>query len=432
MSYLPISMNRTYVMNPRLKTEACPWRYTRRRIRDDWLHDRQPAGRGYTSTGMVLGRDVTGGVEVGIEMKTAFPTPKRASGTAVVAGDMPAAATGLRSVPWVNHGYRTTSFLGLVRNKALELSERPGVHLALRLCSPSDLHPLTDVFEIFQHDRAAWLGSTNDLFGEHMITVSTKAPLLMAYTSQMASGAFGSLLLQRSLEMKQPCLDRLPAPFAEKLTRRRDRRATQAQIDTDDLSSRLNLWLLNADDDVQPPGSTSLDQVGGIDRIAHILFGVVGYAEADRLSPTDQCQTDRGASPIEVVGALIVAWWAKTRSGHTGRALRVAPQCECTFQRFGGFHSRLNEQVARQIGQRVTQRVVGQAVQPGRVRDIRTPAALDTTIERLGREQSDARQVFSLGRCWLKLDTDRALHMRSIAYNLSFRNTYVLARRSTL
>jgi len=113
-------------------------------------------------------------------MKSAFPTFEYASiGTAVVAGDMPTAATGLRSVPGVNHGYHTTPFLGLVRDKTLELGERPGVHPALGRRSPLCLHPLSDVFEIFQHDRAPWLDSPLDLLTEHMVTITADRALHM-------------------------------------------------------------------------------------------------------------------------------------------------------------------------------------------------------------------------------------------------------------
>src|SRR5439155_23981650 len=131
------------------------------------------------------GRDIASGIQVSIEMKDALPTNEYALRTAVGASNMPAAATRLRGMPGVNPSHRTTPFLGLVRDKALELSKRPGVHPAPGLGTPLGLHPLTNVFEVFQYDRAARLDGLNDLFGEHMITVAAEAPLSVAYTFQV-------------------------------------------------------------------------------------------------------------------------------------------------------------------------------------------------------------------------------------------------------
>jgi hypothetical protein len=67
-------------------------------------------------------------------------------------------------MPGINPSHRTTPFLGLVPDKALELSKRPGVHPAPGFGTPSRLHPLPNVVEVFQYDRRAWSGGLNDLW----------------------------------------------------------------------------------------------------------------------------------------------------------------------------------------------------------------------------------------------------------------------------
>jgi hypothetical protein len=164
---------------------------------------------------MVPCRDVASAIQVGIEMKTTVPTLEYALRTAVVAGDVSAAATPLRSVSRVNRNDHTTPFLGFVPDKALELRERPGVHSALGRTSPFRLHPLTDVFEVLQDNRSALTDRLNDLPGEHMIAVAPEASLPPPHPFEMASGRLCALLLQRPLEVEQPSFDCLPRFLAQ-------------------------------------------------------------------------------------------------------------------------------------------------------------------------------------------------------------------------
>src|SRR6266487_3819935 len=120
---------------------------------------------------MVLGRDIASRIQISIEMIPTLPTNEHALRTAVVAGDMPTAIAHLRSMPGVNPDHCTAAFLGLVLNKAAKLGERPGVHPALGLGASFGLHSFADIFEVFQHNRRAWLGSPYDLLTEHMIGV---------------------------------------------------------------------------------------------------------------------------------------------------------------------------------------------------------------------------------------------------------------------
>ena len=61
---------------------------------------------------MILCRNITGRIEVGMQVKPTFSTHKPTTGTAVVASSMPTAATGLRGMSRVDRNHRTTQFLG--------------------------------------------------------------------------------------------------------------------------------------------------------------------------------------------------------------------------------------------------------------------------------------------------------------------------------
>src|SRR5436853_317190 len=240
-------------MNPTAKAGGLSLALPRqsRGIRDDWLHDIQPTDSRFTTTGMVRSRDIASAIQVGIEMKTAFPTLEYALRTAVVAGDVSAAATSLRSVSRVNRNYPTTPFLGFVPDKSLDLSERPGVYSALGRTSPFRLHPLTDVLEVFQNNRSSRLDRLNDLPGEHMIAVAAEASLPLPHPFEMTSGRLCTLLLQRPLEVEQPPFDCLPRFFAQEAVGAQYGRTCDAQIDADNLIGRRNVGCGDAHNNVQ-------------------------------------------------------------------------------------------------------------------------------------------------------------------------------------
>src|SRR5262249_44325268 len=162
----------------------------------------QPADSRSTTIGMVLSRDIARRIQVGIEMIPTLPTNEYALGTAVGASNMPAAATRLRGMPGIDPSHRTTPFLGLVRDKAPELGERPGVHPALGFAAPFGFHPLANVLEVFQNDRRAGRDRLNDLLGEHMIAVTAEAPLPTPYALEMPFGATCPFLLPRPLALQ--------------------------------------------------------------------------------------------------------------------------------------------------------------------------------------------------------------------------------------
>ena len=92
-----------------------------------------------------------------------LPTHKQLAGTAVVAGTMSAPAARLGGMSRVNRNHPTSPFLSLVPDKSAQLRERPAVNTTLRFGLAPHPGTLADVFEVFQHDSHAWLGSRDDL-----------------------------------------------------------------------------------------------------------------------------------------------------------------------------------------------------------------------------------------------------------------------------
>src|SRR5688500_2309515 len=100
---------------------------------------------------MVLGRDITGGIEVSMQIIATHSTHNPATRTAVVAGTMPTAATALRGMSRVYRNHRTSPFLGFVLDTRFQLRERPGVHTPAGLCLAPHLRALPNVGQVFQH-----------------------------------------------------------------------------------------------------------------------------------------------------------------------------------------------------------------------------------------------------------------------------------------
>jgi hypothetical protein len=187
-------------------------------IRHDWLVDRQPTSITFSNAGMVLGRDITGRIEVGMQFKATSTTHKPTPGTAVGAGGMPTAATRLRGMSRIDRNHRTTLFLGFVRDKGFQLRERPRVHTAAGFGFPPHFRALPNIGQVLQDDRCAWRCRLHNLFTQHVIAVPTKARLFSAHPFQMPLGRLRALLLQGPIQMKQLAAGSFPS-FSNSSTR---------------------------------------------------------------------------------------------------------------------------------------------------------------------------------------------------------------------
>ena len=216
-------------------------------------------------------------------------------------------------------------------------------------------------------------------------------------------GAFRAFLLQRTRQFEIAPLDRFPLFLAHKLIIRRDRRAIDAQVHADDLIRSFNRGCGNAHDHVQPPATIAVDQVCRIDGIAGILRRIVLNGEADRLPPADQREAHGATLPIQPIGMQVVARWASLRARHADGALWVAPKGKGASERFGGFCTSGIGEIAIEGWQRVTHGVVGQKMQPGRIRDSFLPAQFDKLVEGRGKLAAGFFESISLGGRWPQL-----------------------------
>ena len=213
----------------------------------DWLVDWQPTGTRCTGTGMVqtqdvasLRRNIARRIEVSMQLDATGTTDKTATGSAVVAGGMPTAATGLRGMSRVNRNHRTTPSLGFVQGKGFELGKRPAMHAAAGFGALPDLRALPNVGQVFQHNRSARFDCRNDLLTQHMIVVAPEARLFPAYPLQVALGRLRALLLQGALQVKQLAFNRFPCPLAQEAIGTRDGGPHDAKINTDNLICRCD------------------------------------------------------------------------------------------------------------------------------------------------------------------------------------------------
>lgn len=204
------------------------------------------------------------------------PTHKQVAGAAVVAGLIPAAATGLRGMPGVNPSHRTAALLSLVRDKALQLGERPAVDAAAGRGLAPDLRARTNVPQVLQHNCCAGQRGLHDLLRENVVTIAPEAGLFAPQPPQVSLGRLRAPLLQGPLQLEVPAFACFPGPLAQKAVVRRDGGAGQAQVYPHHRIGRLNHRLRQRDDDVQPPLPFALEQVGGVYLPAHVLL--FGYA----------------------------------------------------------------------------------------------------------------------------------------------------------
>ena len=383
-------------------------------------HDRlvaQPASRVLAHAGMVLGRDIPSAIQVSIEMIPTLPTNECALRTTVVAGTMPAAATPLRSMSRIDRDHRTTPFFGLVLDFGFEACKRPRMHAAFCLAAPPGLRSFADVFEVFQHDRCARLGRRHDLLTEDVVGIFSEAGAPTLQLPQMSFGAFCAPFLQRTNELEVTPLNRFPAPLAQEMVIRRDRRAIDAQVNANHRFCLLNFRCGNAHDHMQPPDAIAEGKVSSVNRVASILRRVVLDTEANGLPTADERHAYGAALPIHAVGTLIVAWRAGARLGHADLPPRTL-QRQRTFDGLGCLHSRLNEQVRRQRGQQIAHAVVGFMVQLDAIRQALLPAVAANVIERLRELPARFCERLSLRGRGIELYANSALHMHIIAYTV--------------
>lgn len=174
---------------------------------------------------MVLGRNISGRIEVCMQLEATRPTHKATARTAVVAGLMPTAATGLRGMSRINCDHRTAPFFGFVRDKRADLRVRPTMHAARCLGFAPDRGATTDIGEVLKDNRCARLTRLDNLLTQDVIAILPKPCLLASQVSQVPFGRWGALALE--LPQEGETRNDVCAPAACTTSARPEHRNTQ-------------------------------------------------------------------------------------------------------------------------------------------------------------------------------------------------------------
>ena len=279
--------------------------------------------------------------------------------------------------------------------------------------------PPTDVRQIFQDNRAAWLGSHDDLLTQDMIAVAAKPGLSAPHLPQVALGALRPRCLQDPTQFEGETFEGSPAFLTEKLIGARDSWLRQAQIDPHDLVCRLDDRRGDVYHDMQPPGAIMLDEIGCRDLPTNVGGGVLWHVKGQTHPALCRGESDPARVPIDLERVHVVA--RRACVSHWRRDLAAfAFQGQGTFDRLSGFHSGLDMQVAdERRGCRFTS-VVGRMMQVHAVCFAMLPTIGADRVEGIGEQSRGFSQGVSLLRCRLQGNSHRSVHVHSIPYTLRF------------
>jgi hypothetical protein len=96
--------------------------------------------------------DIDRSVMISRELMVAHDTTKLSLAFAIAALGMPAGATALTGVSWIDQRYRYTRLLRLVADKETQLAEGP-ITVSRSLFWPANPRPRSDTLEIFKDNR---------------------------------------------------------------------------------------------------------------------------------------------------------------------------------------------------------------------------------------------------------------------------------------
>ena len=242
---------------------------------------------------MVLGRDISGRVEVCMQLKATLATHKATARTAVVAGVMPTPTAGLGGMSRINRDHRTAPFFGLVRDKGAQLRKGPAMHAARGFGLTLDGGAGADVSQVFNDEGCARRVGLHQARTQGMIAVSAEAGLFPSQMPQVSFGRGGATALELALELEALALDVLPAFLPQECRLTRHSGLGQSKVNADHLTRGYENRRRQCDDDMQVPTATAAQQVGGIDRKAGVFLGVGWDMKAHGL-PSACCRKPHG------------------------------------------------------------------------------------------------------------------------------------------
>ena len=270
---------------------------------------------------------------------------------------MTAFVTSPRSVARVDQFDARSDCLGLVSDKCFQLSERPGMQTPP--LSFSGFNPFANIGEIFQNNRSAGLDGIDNTPGENVIAIAAESSLPGADLPEFPLGRLGSLALALPLLPKDASFNILPSTLAKEPGVAGDGGTIDAKIDADVLLIGANLRSGKIDNDVQPPTTILVEQVGGANLAADHRTKIVGQNKRNAHLSVDGRKPRRAGRPVHLERVDVVSRRTKLRDG-TGNFPALLRQSQSRLHGFRRFDAGLNVKVTDKIGHRVFTGPVGE------------------------------------------------------------------------
>lgn len=377
--------------------------------------DRVPTHVGYTGLGTVLGRNVSRGIQVGMQGEPALSALEHGARTAVVLCCVSTARALLRGMPGINPDHRTTAFFGFVLDELFDLSKGPSVDPPLGFGVPFCFNPSSNVGQVFQNDGPSRGGCSDDLFGEDVVTVATEPFLGLADLLEVAFRALGSSGLQSSLQLEQSVFDGPPSLLPEKLVVGCDGRLGKPEIYSNDSIDRIDCRRGDGDRNVHEPSVISFDQIGSVYTTPDVLTRMRGYFESDRLTASGSGQAHSSRCPIDLEGVHVVA--RGTAGGvRTRDFFAPALEDQCTPNCLGCLYTGLDVQITHECGILDLERAVELVVEADPILFGVLPASCTDGVEHLGKQGTGFYEGRDLPRCRFKCNDDCTPHSQIIPY----------------
>lgn len=316
--------------------------------------------------------------------------------------------TSLRGMPGVYGNYGHARFFGLVLQKGAQLPKGPGVQPSLPF-SLAGAGALTDVCEVLNNDSSPRLNRLNNTPTQNVVTVPVEAQLLTSQLSQVAAGRLGSFGLQGSFQPEVASISILPTTLAQESAFGRDGGVIKAQVHTNNLLTRREIYGGQRDNDVQPKTTFAINKVCRRGWVAYILERVRRYGKTNTHPALRSSKIRLLLRPINLVGVEVVTRGTqlRTRLRDTATLLLSGKRA---LDGFGSLDTRLDNKVRDKTRCTGFHRVVGSVMQAHAVPFIVTPPVFAHSIERLGELGKGLFERTRLFRRGLELEPHGSIH----------------------
>ena len=297
--------------------------------------------------------------------------------------------------------------LGLVSDLALQVGESPRVQGASLRPGSSD--PCADAIEFLEGDAASGaFGSSDDLFGNYVIHVRSKAGFLAAALLEQPLRALGPFGLELLSQPKGSTTKRVEMRAAEVLAVAGGRDVYDANVDAEPAESLTLFGVGNVDGDEQVELAVAKNQIGFAALVLEQSALMVPADERNPLATSDGPDVGGILSPRQdarVVGDG--AERSKRSPGELVELVAIRDLCDATDDHLRG-----------QIIESSASVVVRELVEIELAEALRRPCAIRNPVARGVRAAKCLHQCSSLLTGRLELDLHNELHPQTITCSI--------------